>query len=515
MHADCPSSLRRVAPLVVAWCLAGPGGPPPVAQEAPAPARQAGTAVAAVSPDAFEVRPVTIWSDGTRMAGDLYLPRDRNPGAKLPGVVFCAGTGGTKKGTGRRLGPIFAAAGYAALAFDYRGWGESDSQLMAVDPQPAPSETGTVTLTVRPLRWQMNYTDQTEDIRAAISFLVGEPGVDPERIGIMGSSYGGGLVTWVAGHDPRVRCVVAQVPGLGGRGPAAEKRMYELHAAQARGETEPVPVETGRLGGKMARYEQMRANPAKSIGYSAVEAAGRITAPALFVVAENEELSDNESVRRVHEGIKARGVATDYVVIKGISHYGIYREGFAEATRAELAWFDRHLKGAGGQQPETVVSAVPAVTGPAPAPAPGPPSTARVEPARPAAGAAPSARDPATVFAWLDEDQSGTVALQELEKLREVVAAFRDNPEALEIFFERLDKDSDGLLTLEEYKRVRELRQRTPPASRPDTPAAAPPGGTDGLRMPTAPSANEAPAEASGAAAASPTIICWPSLSAA
>ena len=28
MHVDCTSSLRRVAPLVVAWFLAGPGGTP-------------------------------------------------------------------------------------------------------------------------------------------------------------------------------------------------------------------------------------------------------------------------------------------------------------------------------------------------------------------------------------------------------------------------------------------------------------------------------------------------------
>jgi hypothetical protein len=31
--------------------------------------------------------------------------------------------------------------------------------------------------------------------------------------------------------------------------------------------------------------------------------------------------------------------------IKGITHYGIYREGFKEATDLELAWFDKHLKG--------------------------------------------------------------------------------------------------------------------------------------------------------------------------
>ena len=29
---------------------------------------------------------------------------------------------------------------------------------------------------------------------------------------------------------------------------------------------------------------------------------------------------------------------------KGITHYGVYAEGFEEATRVELEWFDKHLK---------------------------------------------------------------------------------------------------------------------------------------------------------------------------
>jgi dipeptidyl aminopeptidase/acylaminoacyl peptidase len=276
----------------------------------------------------------------------LYLPSDLQPGEKRPAILFCAGTGGTKKGTGARLGPILAARGYVALAFDYRGWGESESQLMAVEKQPVPDEKGEMTIKVKALRWQMNYTDQTEDIRAAISFLSGEPAVDANRIGIMGSSYGGGLVTWVAGNDPRVKCVVAQVPGLGRTSlPEMLERLYRLHAQQARGETEPVPVETGKLGGKMARFENMRINPAKNIGFSAVDAAEKIGVPALFVVAENEELGDNDAVRRVHEGIKGRGVPSEFHVVKGITHFGIYREGFEEATNVELAWFDKHLKG--------------------------------------------------------------------------------------------------------------------------------------------------------------------------
>jgi dipeptidyl aminopeptidase/acylaminoacyl peptidase len=309
-----------------------------------APAKKKAAARPAPLPENVEKRAVVIWSDGTRMAGDLYLPKDRKEGEKFPAIVLCAGTGGTKAGTQARVGAIFASKGYVALAFDYRGWGVSDSQLMAVEPQPRPDEKNELTIKVKALRWQMNYTDQTEDIRAAISFVAGEPSVDANRIGIWGSSYGGGLVTWVAGNDPRVKCVVAQVPGMGVRGPQATKYAYDLATKQARGEAEPVPIETGKLGGKMAAYENMRVNPAKNIGFSALDAAAKITAPALFVVAENEELSSNATVESVHKALVERGVPSRYHVIPGITHYGVYREGFEEATRVELEWFDRHLK---------------------------------------------------------------------------------------------------------------------------------------------------------------------------
>ena len=43
--------------------------------------------------DSLERRPVVIWSDGTRMAGDLYYPKNRKPTDKLPVIVFANGTG--------------------------------------------------------------------------------------------------------------------------------------------------------------------------------------------------------------------------------------------------------------------------------------------------------------------------------------------------------------------------------------------------------------------------------------
>ena len=294
---------------------------------------------------AHRIRPVTIWSDGTRMAGDLYLPADLKDGERRAAILFCAGTGGTKAGNGALYAKRFVKEGFVVLAFDYRGWGQSDCKLMMTEPMPKPDAKGEVTVKAKAIRWQMDLADQTSDIRCAISFLAGEPCVDAGRIGIFGTSYGGGLVSWVAGNDPRVKCVVAQVPGMGGgRGPAAVKNANDLAIKQARGETEPVPIETGKLGGKMASYAQMRSNPAKGIGFSPVEAATKIKAPTLIVVAEKEELMSNEeNGKKAYEALQKNGVPSEYHVLPGIGHYGVYREAFEAATTLEVAWFRRYL----------------------------------------------------------------------------------------------------------------------------------------------------------------------------
>jgi dipeptidyl aminopeptidase/acylaminoacyl peptidase len=296
-------------------------------------------------PSDIRPHPVTIWSDGTRMAGDLYVPPDLQPGEKRAAILFCAGTGGTKKGNGALYGKRFVREGFVVLTFDYRGWGESDCKLMLTEPMPIPNKDGTVTVTAKRVLWQMDLADQTLDIRCALSYLAGEPCVDARRIGIFGTSYGGGLVTWVAGNDSNVRCVVAQVPGMGGgRGAAALKYASDLAIKQSRGETEPVPMETGKLTGKMAAYPQMRANPAKGIGYSPIDAAARITAPMLIVVAEKEDLMSNEqNGLRVYQILQANHVASAYQVLPGIGHYGVYRESFSQATQLASDWFHSHL----------------------------------------------------------------------------------------------------------------------------------------------------------------------------
>jgi dipeptidyl aminopeptidase/acylaminoacyl peptidase len=307
-------------------------------------------------PDDVERVSVTIWSDGTRMAGDLYRPKDLKPTDKLPAIVFVHGTGGVKKaGFATRLGAAFAQNGYLFLVFDYRGWGESESKLLMLEKMPDPDEKGEVTVKARAVRWQMDFQDQITDIRNAIAFMAGEPNADRERIGVFGTSYGGGLTSWTAAYDPRVKCAAVQVPGMGGgRGPLYYRNAYGLMTRQARGETEPVPYEQGAPTGKMATYAHMRYNIAKDVAFDAIRAAQDVKVPMLIIDAGNEELMDTkENGGRVAEILKANSTPVIYHVIPGIGHYGVYGEKFNVALKMELDWFDKHLKPANLAEPKS------------------------------------------------------------------------------------------------------------------------------------------------------------------
>jgi dipeptidyl aminopeptidase/acylaminoacyl peptidase len=223
------------------------------------------------------------------------------------------------------------------------------------ESMPDPDEKGDVTVRARAIRWQMDFQDQTTDIRNAIAFIAGDPNVDRGSIGLFGTSYGGGLVTWTAAFDPRVKCAAVQVPGMGGgRGQPYYKYAYDLMTRQARGETEPVPYEQGAPVGKMASYAHMRYNPAKDVAFDAIQAAEKVKVPMLILDAGKEELMDiTKNGGRVAEILKANGTPVEYHVIPDIGHYGVYGEKFQDVLKMELSWFDRHLKPTNPAEPKS------------------------------------------------------------------------------------------------------------------------------------------------------------------
>lgn len=93
-----------------------------------------------------------------------------------------------------RFAERFCAAGLAAVVFDNRNFGSSDgTPRQEIDP------------------WA-----QVRDYRHAITWARMQSEVDPQRIGVWGSSYSGGHALVVGAIDRRVKCVVSQVPLISG-----------------------------------------------------------------------------------------------------------------------------------------------------------------------------------------------------------------------------------------------------------------------------------------------------------
>jgi dienelactone hydrolase len=284
-------------------------------------------------------RRVTILSDGTRIAATVYEPAAA--ARPLPTIILSHGWGGTAAGLDSQA-QAFAAAGYLAIAFDYRGWGESDARVILGAAAPDAPPGNRFTAEVLEVREVVDPLEQSADISNVIHWAMGEPAVDRRRIGLWGTSFSGGLVVHVAARDPRVRALVSQVGYFGqsvADTPGATLAdAYAASTGRARGETAYPPPGARVIG-------NLRGAPIaeKFLLYAPIEEVSLAKNCAmLFIAAEREELFDN----RKHPQLAYERAAgpRKYVEIPGIAHYGIYGEAREQATQLAIEWFDQHLK---------------------------------------------------------------------------------------------------------------------------------------------------------------------------
>lgn len=301
-------------------------------------------------PAGIDFKIVSFTSEGVRLHGELFTPTDKK-GQKLPTIVQAHGWGGVAALL-RTDAEQMALAGFQVFTFDYRGWGESGSRVLLSKPvgEPKPLPAGRkFTAEVEAVRGYIDPWEQAEDWFNAINFISAEPTTDAGRIGIRGSSYSGGLVLYVAAHDDRVKALVSQVGGIAARPTAATtpkpgtpayqfwERRHDAGVRMARGELgypEPGAIAFGSLIGTPVGNKLSRWFPN--------EAARDVTAPALFVLAEKEELVDNRT-NGILAHQRVRG-PKKLVIVPGIKHYGIYREARVQAVDLAIEWFRKHLK---------------------------------------------------------------------------------------------------------------------------------------------------------------------------
>lgn len=281
-------------------------------------------------------------SAGSKITGHLYMPETAKP---VPGIVLCHGFAGVKELLLPAFAERFSEAGFAALTFDYRGFGESEGERGRLVPSL-----------------------QIEDIKNAISFMSQCPDIDSQRIGLWGTSFGGANAICVAAEDSRVRALVVQLTfGDGERvitgkmSPDEKQKFFELiEKMQERKKTsgKEMMVNISKVLSdpqSQAFYEiAVKEFPAlaikipfltvaETIGHKPERLLDKVHIPILIVAASRDGVNPpNESQLLFDPASEPKSL----VLIDGATHYDVYKGAyFEQAIAKQLEWFCSHLFG--------------------------------------------------------------------------------------------------------------------------------------------------------------------------
>jgi uncharacterized protein len=172
---------------------------------------------------------VTIPSAGLKLSGTVRVPDGMKAGEKRAAFLVLHGFGSNKSsGNVRGLSKVLNDLGYVTLGFDMRGCGDSEGEFGRV-----------ICL------------EQVEDTRNALTFLQKHLAVHPERIAVIGSSFGGAVSVYTGGVDERVAAVISN----GGWGDG-ERKFRGQHKS---------PEEWARFTKMLANGREHRARTGKSL----------------------------------------------------------------------------------------------------------------------------------------------------------------------------------------------------------------------------------------------------------
>jgi dienelactone hydrolase len=309
-----------------------------------------GTPVAGVSAAALtgfadvDHHAITIWSQGVRLAGDLYKPKGLQESDKLPGILLVTGWGGSKENLKKNYAPHFARRGFVVLAFDYKSWGQSDGPLVPVDKLAQADEAEVLELSATHIRKVVNPYSMLADIRASLNYLSGEPQVVADNLGLWGTSFGGALSLVIAASDDRIKAYVNQMGPINftyNYKDLSDQMASKMAVAMARGELPPFP------GPEVLKNPGLRGYPDWSAfkRFNPMREVAELQVPTLIIDAEGESLFDRtKNGQLLHQLIKDR-VASRYVVYPG-KHYDMYQGDNRKASAtAAIDWFLKYLKG--------------------------------------------------------------------------------------------------------------------------------------------------------------------------
>lgn len=131
--------------------------------------------------------------EGQRVYGMLHVPDGDAPAQGWPSVVMLHGFTGHRMEGHRNfvlLSRLLAARGVASLRFDFRGSGESQGDFS-----------------------EMTVSREVQDVVAAFEYARCQPGLDPQRVMLLGFSLGG-LVAALSAGEVRPHRLALWAPAL-------------------------------------------------------------------------------------------------------------------------------------------------------------------------------------------------------------------------------------------------------------------------------------------------------------
>jgi esterase/lipase len=272
-------------------------------------------------------------SDGTQLAYDLYTPDGTAPAGGWPGVVVLHGLGGSKDDVAP-IAAVFAAKGYAVLAYTARGEGTSTGYLELAGPA------------------------EISDERAMEAFLASQPDVNRREIGAWGISYGGGQV-WngLAAHIPYAAAEVVETwtdlySALWPQNVA--KSGIVLGFAKAVDQRSPLIQQYENDAIHSTNLSAIRALVAPRSSYAALPS---ITTPVYMFQGRVDYAFD---VTQAENGFRrVRGPKRLYIGQFGHTPSTFPGPDYAYVMQQGVAWFDHFLKGIpnGVEVPDVTVAA--------------------------------------------------------------------------------------------------------------------------------------------------------------
>ncbi|MEM9157896.1 MAG: alpha/beta fold hydrolase [Verrucomicrobiota bacterium] len=279
---------------------------------------------------------VEFQSHGVALSGVLFLPNDYQAGKKVPGVVVTGSRTSVKEQMPRAYAKALADRGFAALTFDFRGWGESPDKIPYLED---------------PKR-------KTEDIVAALDYLATRDEIDAGQIGGLGICASAGYMSdaalqsqylsslalvapWL--HDmPIVEAVYGGKEGVNGllalgkqAAEAAEPVLIEAASStndKALMYQAPYYTETDR--GLIDAYDN-RFNVASWgpwLEYDAISGAAALNKPTLLVHSEQAAIPQGAK-----KYAAKRGDEVELVWIDGASQFDFYDKPELVAKAADAA----------------------------------------------------------------------------------------------------------------------------------------------------------------------------------